>query len=66
VQSAYSHARPQAHRVLRDAGVPVHGSVEMAVRSLAALAERGELLATRSQRSDLALPSRPPVEGAAH
>jgi acetate---CoA ligase (ADP-forming) len=62
VQSAYHHARPDAHAVLRGAGVPVHGSVEMAVRSLAALAERGGRLATRSQRSDLALPSRPPVE----
>ena len=62
VQSAYSHARPEAHAVLRAAGVPVHGSVEMAVRSLAGLAERGAMLATRDQRSDLALPSRAPSE----
>lgn len=60
VQSAYSHARPRAHRVLREAGVPVHGSVETAVRSLAGLAERGRMLASRRQRSDLVLATRPP------
>jgi acetate---CoA ligase (ADP-forming) len=62
VQSAYSHARPKAHRVLREAGVPVHGSVETAVRSLAGLAERGRMLASHGDRSDLLVAARPQTD----
>jgi acetate---CoA ligase (ADP-forming) len=59
LQSTYAHARPRAHQILRDAGVPVTSSVETAVRGLAALGERGRFLATPTR--DLRVrPSRPP------
>jgi acetate---CoA ligase (ADP-forming) len=51
VQSAYFHAQPPAHVLLRKAGVPVHASVETAARCLAALWERGRILATLAERS---------------
>ncbi len=53
VQSAYTHARPKAHALLRAAGVPVHGSVETAVRCLGALWERGRVQALADGRADL-------------
>lgn len=54
VQSTYVYARPWAHKLLREAGVPVHESVETAARCIAALWERGAALA-ESDRSDFAL-----------
>ena len=51
VQSAYRHAWPPAHAILRAAGVPVHASIELAARCLAALSERGRHLATFDERS---------------
>jgi acetate---CoA ligase (ADP-forming) len=51
VQSAYAPARPRAHALLRAAGVPVHASVEIAARCMAALWERGRLLASADARS---------------
>jgi len=63
LQSAYTHARPKAHELLRAAGVPVHGSVETAVRCLGALWERGRVRATADERSGFALGPRPDVDG---
>ena len=53
VQSAYRHARPRAHDLLRHAGVPVHSSVETAARCVAALHERGRFLARADDRASL-------------
>jgi acetate---CoA ligase (ADP-forming) len=53
LQSTYAHARPRAHAILRDAGVPVTSSVETSVRGLAALAERGRFLAAVEGRPGL-------------
>jgi len=51
VQSAYAYDHPRAHGLLRDAGVPVLSSVELAARCVAALHERGRDLARSPDRS---------------
>jgi acyl-CoA synthetase (NDP forming) len=55
VQSAYAVAKPPALAALRASGVPVYESIEIAVRSMAALSERGAFLQTSEQRSDFYL-----------
>jgi acetate---CoA ligase (ADP-forming) len=58
VQSTYVYARPWAHQLLRRAGVPVHESIETAVRCVAALAERAEATAHEAQRSSFVIQPR--------
>jgi acetate---CoA ligase (ADP-forming) len=57
VQSCYTVDRPANHDILRAAGVPVLGSIDHAVRAVAALHRRGRRLATASERSSLRLPA---------
>lgn len=57
VQSCYASGLLAAHQVLRENGVPVIGSIDHAVRSVAALARRGKRLATASSRSPFLLPA---------
>lgn len=64
VQSCYAAARPANHDVLRTGGVSVLGSIDHAVRAVAALAARGRRLATRHDRSDLRLPGAQQVRSA--
>ncbi|MBE4719532.1 acetate--CoA ligase family protein [Pseudarthrobacter sp. AB1] len=59
VQSCYAFDRLSTHQVLRENGIPVIGSIDHAVRSVAALARRGKRLATASLRSSLLLPNDP-------
>ncbi len=63
VQSTYVYARPWAHQLLRRAGVPVHESVETAARCVAALWERGRMLATSDERSHLDVAPRVATSG---
>jgi acyl-CoA synthetase (NDP forming) len=64
VQSAYAPAKPQAHQILRDHGVPVHESIEVTVRCLASLWRRSAFLATRNERSAFHGAGHPSVDGA--
>jgi acetate---CoA ligase (ADP-forming) len=61
VQSTYADADPPALRALKSARVPVTGSVETAVRCLAALGERGAHLSSVGERSAFVTPARPPM-----
>ncbi|WP_439028221.1 acetate--CoA ligase family protein [Haloarchaeobius sp. DT45] len=55
VQSAYESADPEAHAVLREAGIPVQESLEVATRTIAALATYGEHCARADRKSDFRL-----------
>lgn len=73
VEIAKSHAKPvvvhscyafddlSTHQTLRANGIPVIGSIDHAVRSVAALARRGQRLATADMRSNLALDANEPA-----
>lgn len=52
VQSVYAGFNPPAHAVLRRGGIPVHQSIDIAVRCLKALSERGNILNTLDSRTD--------------
>lgn len=51
VQSAWAAARPRPHEVLRECGIPVYESMDVAARCMTALFERGRFLASRAARS---------------
>nr|WP_303647616.1 acetate--CoA ligase family protein [Haloarchaeobius amylolyticus] len=55
VQSAYESAEPEAHAVLREQGIPVLESLEVATRSLGALATYGDHCARADRKSDFRL-----------
>ncbi len=51
IYSLYEPVKPPALRRLHESGLPVHASIEHAVKVLAALAERGLYLANRAEQS---------------
>ncbi|WP_435320119.1 acetate--CoA ligase family protein [Haloarchaeobius sp. TZWSO28] len=55
VQSAYESAEPDAHAVLRERGIPVQESLEVATRTIAALATYGDHCARADRKSDFRL-----------
>ncbi|MBI2528072.1 MAG: acetate--CoA ligase family protein [Candidatus Rokubacteria bacterium] len=60
VQSCYAGLKPEAHEILRQHGVPVHESLEIAAASISVLARRGADLERVEARGDFALPETPP------
>ena len=64
VQSCYASETIANHDRLRAGGIPVLGSIDHAVRVVAALNRRGARLATKDERSPLVLPDpAPPAAG---
>ncbi|WP_246131607.1 acetate--CoA ligase family protein [Pistricoccus aurantiacus] len=55
VHSLYAPVRPPALERLREAGLVVYGSIELAIKVLAALAARGEYLARESSPTEPAI-----------
>lgn len=55
VQSAYESAEPPAHAALRERGVPVLESLDVAARTVAALVEYGDHLSRADRKSDFRL-----------
>ncbi len=52
VHSLYDFARPRALALLRERGIPVHGSVDVACRCVGALAEYGRFLQAPGEAPD--------------
>ena len=60
VQSCYAGLKPEAHEILRQHGVPVHESLEIAAAAISVLARRGADLERVEARGDFVLPETPP------